>query len=536
MDRQPTDRWGNDIWIDWSIRILLVTLLLPCVVHAERLSPRDWPQFRGHRATGVVNGRQLPVQWNLETGENVRWTAPIPGMGLGSVIAAGERLFLITAFNGKEEQSLRVGLYGDILPVQDESEYQWHLVCLSKRTGSVQWFRKLHEGMPAIKRHTKASHANTTPATDGFHVVAFLGSEGLHCYDIYGNLLWKKKFGVLDSGYYMLPGAQWGFGSSPIIYQNMVFIQCDVQKDSFVAAIDINTGSEVWRTKRDDVPTWSTPTIHAGSRTQLILNGYKHSGGYDLWTGEELWKIAGGGDIPVPTPVVANNLILLSSAHGSKRPLRAIHVDAVGEINPEEETADEHLAWNNPMDGVYMTTPIVYQDLLYACRNNGVLSCYEVDTGERVYRKRLGGAFTASPVAADGKLYFTDEDGTISIVRAGKTFELIAKHSVDEICLATPSITGDMLLVRTKTQLIALGKPAAERPRPTAPLMTMTDKPVVYPIEQLVSQPLAPFVECESSATCRTAACTAPVECGCRPGHDSRCRQFLRLFGRCRFR
>ena len=448
-------------WRSFVLLVAAVTVLLPLLAEAQ-VGPGDWPQFRGWRARGVADGQDLPDRWDAESFSNIRWKTPLPGLGHASPVVAGNYLFLVTAVGDESNPSLRVGLYGDIRSVSDEGRQSWQLYCLDKWTGEIQWIRQLHYGEPTIKRHTKATHANSTPATDGQRVVVFLGSEGLYCYDLAGNRLWSKDLGRLDSGYYMARSAQWGFGSSPIIYQNLVIVQCDVQKDSFVAAFDICSGKELWRTARDDVPSWSTPTIHEGDPTQLIVNGYGHSGGYDPWTGEELWQLGWGGDIPVPTPIVSHDLIILSSAHGFLGPLRAVRTSASGRIMPFSGSGKQ-LAWSKPRDGIYLQTPLIYGDLLYACRNNGVLSCYEVLTGKRLYRKRLGGGgFTASPVAADGRLYFTNENGKIFVVRAGEEFELLAQNSMNEICMATPAITSGMLIIRTKSHVYAVGKPCHE--------------------------------------------------------------------------
>jgi outer membrane protein assembly factor BamB len=425
------------------------------------ISQRDWPQFRGHRASGVAERSYLPLSWNVETHSNVRWKTAIPGLGHASPIVAGERVFIVTAASSDPNPALRVGLYGDIAPVKDESAYEWYLYCLDRSTGRILWKETVARGVPKIKRHTKATHANSTPATDGRHVVVFLGSEGLYCYDVCGRLCWKKDLGLLDSGFFMLPAAQWGFASSPIIYRDMVIVQCDVQKNSFLAALDIRTGRELWRTPRADVPTWSTPTVYEGpTRAELIVNGFKHSGGYDPRTGRELWKLSGGGDIPVPTPVVAHNLIYLASAHGPKAPLCAVRLGASGEITPPADaTSTEQVAWYKNRDGTYMQTPLVYRDYLYACKDNGVLSCYDARTGEMLYRERLGGGqtgFTASPVAADGKLYFTSEIGDIYAVQAGPQFEVLATNSMGDVCMATPAISGQFLIVRTKSYVYGI--------------------------------------------------------------------------------
>jgi outer membrane protein assembly factor BamB len=438
--------------------------VLPAFSH-DGASAGDWPQFRGFRAAGVAHGRGAPVRWDAETGANIRWKTAIPGLGHASPIVFGNCVFVVTAVSNDPEPELRVGLYGDIAPVEDEASHSWQLYCLWKHNGQILWKRTLHEGVPKIKRHTKSTHANSTPATDGCHLVVFLGSEGLYCYDLCGNLLWKKDFGILDSGFYRVPEAQWAFASSPILFRNMVLVQCDVQENSFLAALNLCDGRELWRTPRQDVPTWSTPTIYDdGARAELIVNGYRHAGGYDPWTGEELWRLSGGGDIPVPTPVVANDLVFLSSSHGQQKPLCAIRLGATGDITPTSDgTLSDHIAWYNARDGVYMQTPIVCGEYLYACRNNGVLSCYEAQTGEPLYRQRLGdgaAGFTASPVADDRKLYFTSEDGDVYVVRIGPAFELLATNRIGEVCMATPAISDGLFIVRTKNHVYGIGEPS----------------------------------------------------------------------------
>ena len=446
--------------------VLLAAFPIP-VLAGDCLTPDDWPQFRGRNALGVADGPAPPLHWETSTSANVAWKTAIPGLGLGSPIVCQGRVFIVTAVGAEKNPSLKTGLYGDVESVADEGPQRWELYCLSRSTGRICWKRTLHSGVPRIKRHTKASHANSTPATDGRYVVVNLGSEGLYCLDLCGRLRWKRRLGVLDSGYYRAPDAQWGFGSSPIIYRHMAIVQADVQKDSFLAAFDLCSGREVWRIGRTDVPTWSTPAVVNGPRRpELVVNGYRHAGGYDPWTGRELWKISKGGDIPVPTPISAHGLIYLSSSHGANRPLRAIRPGASGDITPEDGAgSSEHVAWSLPRDGIYMQTPLVYGPHLYACRNNGVLSCYDARTGERLYRERLGGGtgFTASPVAAAGRIYFTNEDGDVFIVRAGAEYELLAANSMNEQCLATPAITNGMLVVRTKNSVYGISEGRGQR-------------------------------------------------------------------------
>ena len=222
--------------------LFLATALPSLVLPNDGTFAGDWPQFRGWRAAGTADGQNPPVHWNAERWSNVRWKTAIPGLGHASPVISRGRVFIVTATSSDPDPSLRVGLYGNIAPVQDEPSHCWQLYCLSQYTGRILWKRTVHEGVPTIKRHPKSTHANSTPATDGIHLAVFLGSEGLYCYDLCGNLLWKRDLGVLDSGFYRAPDAQWGFGSSPIIYRNMVIVQCDVQENSFVAALDVRDG------------------------------------------------------------------------------------------------------------------------------------------------------------------------------------------------------------------------------------------------------------------------------------------------------
>jgi outer membrane protein assembly factor BamB len=445
-----------------SIAILLLSGILLPIQPGKALAPEiHWPTFRGPNASGIAEGFTTPTRWNAPAGENVKWKTPIPGLGHSSPVIWGNQLFITTAISGQTNAGLKVGLYGDIKPVEDDTSHKWVVYCLDKRTGKIIWEKVAYTGVPKIKRHPKATHASSTPATDGKHVVAMFGSEGLYCYDMKGKLLWKKDLGLLDSGFFRVPAAQWGFGSSPIIFEDKIFLQCDVQKGSFVAAFNIKDGSEIWRTPRQDVPTWSSPTVYrSGDRTLLLLNGYKHIGGYDAATGKEVWRLSGGGDIPVPTPIVAHDLVFITNAHGRMAPIYAIRLDATGDISlGENATSNKYVAWSVPRDGAYMITPLVYGDYLYSSKDNGVLSCFEAKTGNRLYQERLGdgkSGFTASPVAAAGKLYYSSEDGDIYVIKAGPKFEVLASNDIGEICMATPAISEGTIFFRTQSHLVAI--------------------------------------------------------------------------------
>ncbi len=427
--------------------------------------PRQcWPQFRGPAAGGVADGYPLPVEWDVEAGTNVRWSTEIPGLCHSCPIVWNDLVFVTSAVSVSDAE-LKVGLYGNIDPVDDEGEHQFNVYCLERSSGDILWEETACSATPKIKRHPKGSHHASTPATDGEHVVAMFASEGLYCYDLDGILLWKKDLGVLDSGYYHVPDAQWGFATSPVIHEGVLIIQADVQKGSFLAAYDVHTGEEKWKVARDEVPTWSSPTIlSAKEGAQILVNGYRHIGGYELATGKEIWKLNDGGDIPVPTPVVAHDLIFITNGHLKPAPICAIRSDARGDL---KKTSDgNQMAWFNPNRGNYMQTPLVVGEHLYCCNDAGILSCLEAKTGKEIYRERLGkgqSGFTASGVAGDGKLYFTSEVGEIFVVRAGPEFERLAMNEMKEECMATPALSEGTLFIRGRRQLFALEESASKK-------------------------------------------------------------------------
>jgi outer membrane protein assembly factor BamB len=449
--------------IKHSGRFLLITAIvlgtLIVLQAQERNGGVNWPSFRGPNASGIAADHATPISWDVETSKNIKWKTAIPGLAHSSPIVWGDRMFVTTA-SGEAGAELKVGVYGSIEPVDDESIHEWKVYCLDKKTGKILWEQTAHKGVPKVKRHPKATHANTTPATDGKYVVAFFGSEGLFCYDMDGKLAWKKDFGLLDSSFFMVPSAQWEFASSPVIHQGIVIVQCDALNTAFLAALDIKTGEEIWRTTREDVPTWSTPTIHVGEKnTQIIVNGFKHIGGYDFKTGKELWKISGGGDIPVPTPVVAHGLVFINSAHGRLSPIYAIKLESEGDISlAEDKTSNDSIVWSVRRGGSYMLTPLIYGDFLYNLQWNGALTCFNAKTGEVMYKEQLGKmtGFSASGVAADGKLYFSSEEGDIFVLKAGPEFEVIATNSMKDECMATPAISEGTLFFRTHHYLIAV--------------------------------------------------------------------------------
>lgn len=228
----------------------------------------------------------------------------------------------------------------------------------------------------------------------------------------------------------------------------------------------MNTGEQRWITQRDEIPSWGTPTLYEGkNHAELIANGTNAIRGYNPDTGKELWKLSGNSEITVPTPIFSSDLIYVTSGYRPIQPIYAIRPGATGDITlPKDTESNEYIAWSKSRGGPYMPTPIVYDEYLYTCANNGVVTVYNAKTGERIYQQRLGGkgtayAFTASPVAADGRIYFTSEDGEVFVVAAGPVFELIATNPVGEVILATPALSDGMIILRTQNHVLGIGKP-----------------------------------------------------------------------------
>ncbi len=434
------------------------------------VSSANWPGFRGIQSRGVADGQHPPVTWDIEKGENVAWKTPIPGFSNSCPTIWGDRLFITSASSSGGNTDVKIGLYGDVDSVQDDSIYEFILYCLDKRTGEILWQRTCNTAKPAVKRHSKSSHANPTVVTDGVHVIAWFGSEGLYAFDFEGNALWSRDLGVLDSGWFFDPSYQWGFGSSPTIYGDRLLIQCDIQRGSYVAALDLRTGEQVWRTDRDEIPTWSSPIVYPfGDVPLLVTHGTRSARGYDARDGKLLWWMADHSEIVVPTPNVAHDLIYLASGYAPIQPIIAIRPEARGELKlpgrapkggGETPSSDPGVAWSTQRGGPYMPTPIIYGDFLYVCSNQGIVTCYRAKTGEEVYKKRLKGgetlSFTASPIAADGHLYFTSESGHVYIVQAGGVFKQLHVNALGSKVLSTPAISEGVLYVRAVDQVIAL--------------------------------------------------------------------------------
>lgn len=433
-------------------------ILFLAVINLSSAPAQDWPQFRGPNASGLCTTKPTVTAWNVETRQNVLFHTPIPGLAHSSPIIIGDRIYLTTAV-AAEKPKLKLGLYGSIESVPKEGEQEWRLIALDRKTGNIIFNKLGHRATPRAQRHPKATQCNSTPASDGQFIVSYFGSEGLFCFDMNGTLQWHKDLGKMSAGFFKMPTAQWGFASSPIIHQGKVILQCDVQEDSFVGVIDLKSGDWVWKKERGDVPTWTTPAIaQVGKRTHILINGWKHTGAYDFETGKEIWRLKGGGDIPVPTPVVGKAMAYFTSAHGMFRPIRAIKLSATGDITPPEvKDTNKHISWVHHRRGNYMQTPLLIGDHLFGCNDRGALTCFNASNGDIHFSKRLpGNGFTASLVSDGLHLYITSEFGDVWVVKNAPTYEEIGRFELGDNCMSTPALSDGVLYFRTQNALLAL--------------------------------------------------------------------------------
>jgi len=436
------------------------TLALEFTTALALAAATDWQQFRGPAGSGVADAATPPVQWDAS---KVVWKAPLPGLAVSSSIVSGDRVYVTTAISGDPKQGLRIGLYGDVEPVKDSTPHVWKVMAFDRATGKLAWEQTAAQGVPKTKRHPKSSQASCTPATDGKVVIAYFGSEGLYAYSRDGKLLWKKDLGKQNAAWFFDPDFEWGAASSPIIHKDTVIVQADRQQDSFIAAFALKDGRELWRTQRDEIPTWGTPTLvpaHDGKAAELVANGTKAIRGYDPDTGKELWTLSPNSEVVCTTPVFGHGLIFVTAGYPPVRPVYAVKQGARGKLDlAQGQSASEAIAWSNNNGGVYLPSPLLSGDRFFTLGNNGVLAVYEARTGKRLYQQRVGagGLFTAALVAAAGRVYATSEDGEIYAVKAGPQYELLGKSSVGEKILATPAFSGDLIIVRGDQHLYAIG-------------------------------------------------------------------------------
>ncbi|MEZ6147848.1 MAG: PQQ-binding-like beta-propeller repeat protein [Planctomycetaceae bacterium] len=440
-----------------QISLRVVCLLLIAAAGRPLLGAENWPQFRGPGARGVADGANLPDSWS--TTENVRWKAEVPGRGWSSPIVWGDRIFLTTCINTGVTEEAKKGLYfGGNRDEKPTTVHEWKVLCLSLSNGEQMWEHTVHEGVPEKPLHIKNSYASETPVTDGKHVYAYFGNVGLFCLDLEGNEVWSNQFPAVETRY------SWGTAASPVLHENRLYIVNDNDEQSVLLAIDKATGNEVWRIERDEKSNWATPYIWENDlRTEIITPGSGKTRAYDL-DGNLLYEFGGASSITIATPYAAHGLLYLSSGYvmDERKPVWALKPGASGDITlDEEETSNNAIVWTQKQAAPYNPTTLVYGDQMYVLLDRGFFASYDAKTGNEIYEiQRLpkGRAFTASPWAADGKIYCLNEYGTTFVIKAGPEFELLGTNDLaeEDMSMATPAIVGNKLLIRTDKRVYCI--------------------------------------------------------------------------------
>ena len=438
--------------ISYALMILCVIL-----IGTTRITAQNWPGWRGD-GRGISTEKNLPLKWSED--EGVKWKTPIPGAGHSSPIVWENRIFVTTAVaEDPNVESFRGGVYmGGNRKKPDESEYAYCVICLDAGQGNILWSKEVARQSPKTRRHTKNTYASETPVTDGKYVFASFGSAGLYCVDFEGNVVWQRDLGL------MRRQRGWGTGSSPILFQNTVIVNCDSDDESYIAAFDKTIGNPVWRTERNEGASWGTPFLfETDDLTIIVTNASQRMRGYDAVMGKLLWECAGGSMITVPSPVAARGLVFLSSGHSllPNRPIVAIRPEASGDITPPRgQSQSDGVAWWHRSGGAYVTSPLAIGEYLYVPLDKGILTCYEAQTGKTMYEnQKLGtrNTITASPVAGDGKIYVQTEDGECYVIKPGTEFEILAVNKFEEIFCASPAVSAGKIFLRGRKHLYCIG-------------------------------------------------------------------------------
>ena len=439
---------------------LVVTFLFTLTLlnsNAGASGSANWPQWRGPDGQGVSTETGLPTEWS--DAKNVKWKTAIAGRSHSSPIVWGKKIFLTTALDGERIPGRTPGVTHKMSDgstfvhpdaVGADLKHTFKVICLDRDTGKIIWERVAYEGAVQDSRHQKASFASSTPATDGKYVFAFFGSEGLYAYDFNGKQIWKQNLGTLGT-------ASVGYGVSPILYGNLVIMQCDDSgMNSFIAAFDKKTGKEVWRVPRKVDVTWSTPVlVHTGKRTELVTSAAEAIIAYVPATGKELWRHKGLESNAVPSLVVSDDLVVLTSGSPSKIAL-AIRAGGNGDV-----TGTSQLVWSYNKGTAYVPSPILYGDYIYLMTDRGLLTCLDAKSGKMEYegaRVPKPTTFLASPVAYEGKILLTSEEGETFILKAGPKHEVLRSNSVGEPVYASPAIANGNIFIRGERHLFAIGK------------------------------------------------------------------------------
>jgi outer membrane protein assembly factor BamB len=411
----------------------------------------NWPQWRGPRGQGVSDEKNLPLEWSPT--KNIKWKTPISGRGHSSPIVWGNRLFLTTAVEGSVvpgAAAVKHVINGQTVKFPDtggaERSHALKLISVDVETGKIVWERTVYEGRVYDDRQKTNSYASSTPATDGRFVYSYFGSEGLYCYDFEGNQVWKATLGgIAKMGY--------GEGTSLIIFENLVIVQADSEMGdgSYIAAFDRTNGKQVWKTGRKNRASWSTPVVVRGPRrTELIASGAESVVSYDPATGKELWQSEGLISHAIPSPLVADDLVFVYAGSHDKRG----YALRVGENSSK-------IVWRHDKGTAYVASGVVFDGSIYLITDSGTMTALDAKTGQLKYeggRLPAPSIFFASPVAFDGKILITSQDGESFVINAGPKHEILATNSVGEPVYASPAIAGGRIFIRGERNVYCIGK------------------------------------------------------------------------------
>jgi outer membrane protein assembly factor BamB len=471
-------------------RYLLVLVVLAASawsdLDARRAPDLAWPQFRGPAGDGVLEAATLPATWSNTT--NVAWQVEVKGRGWSSPVAWDDQVFVTSAISPGSFKAPATGIFGndyaaelsgkglsddevvkavvsrDIELTAESGEIRYMVSAFNAATGALRWEREAHKGPPVGGRHRKNTYASETPATDGERLYAYFGNVGLFAYRLDGTPLWNTRFDPQPM--YL----DFGTASSPVVHDGRVFVLHDNDGKSFAAAVDAKTGTVLWQVDRD-LPAgratsgWSTPYIWKHDRrTELVIVGRQHAVAYAPDSGKELWRLRGLTGQSTPSPVAANGLLYLATGSQGEgnRPVFAVRPGASGDISlATGETTNASVAWVHPRASAYTSSPLIYRGRMYVVNDNGVLTVFDAATGKEIYKARAGGAgntFSASPWAANGRVYLLSEDGDTFVIEAGDRYVEVARNSLDEMSLASPALAPTALFMRTQTRLYRIGK------------------------------------------------------------------------------